>query len=199
MTLAIMLAIMVLTSNSLFAQKGELLYKGRYNCGPDVYPNGMSFPSAFNIIDIEIYANEIELLGFPGKFEYQETLDNGKRKYSGYNKRLFVDENFNLTLYRDEDFVGTIITRYTTNGSSLPQSGNYGGVGSGTYTGGGNKPTSTPTQQNTHKCGLCGGSGRVVENTTSFGNTKYCSECGKTVSDSHYHTTCPSCKGKGYW
>ncbi len=61
-------------------------------------------------------------------------------------------------------------------------------------------PTPTPTPQKTHKCGLCGGSGRVIENNaTSFGNTKWCSECGKTVPDYHYHTVCPSCKGKGYW
>ena len=53
----------------------------------------------------------------------------------------------------------------------------------------------------THKCGLCGGTGRVSETkgVPSFGNTKYCKECGKTVADNHYHTTCPSCKGKGSW
>ncbi len=71
-------------------------------------------------------------------------------------------------------------------------------------------PTSTPTpdpntptpvlQRQQHKCGLCGGSGRVIEtNGISFGNTKWCSECGKTVPDYHYHTVCPSCKGKGWW
>ena len=62
-------------------------------------------------------------------------------------------------------------------------------------------PTPKPTPQKTHQCGLCGGSGRVAttDGVPSFGNTKYCSECGKTVPDNHYHTTCPSCKGKGWW
>lgn len=62
-------------------------------------------------------------------------------------------------------------------------------------------PTPKPTPQKTHQCGLCGGSGRVstTDGVPSFGNTKYCSECGKTVPDNHYHTTCPSCKGKGWW
>lgn len=62
-------------------------------------------------------------------------------------------------------------------------------------------PAPTPTPQpKQHKCGLCGGSGEVIENNaTSFGNTKYCSKCGKTVPDSHYHTICPSCKGTGWW
>lgn len=61
-------------------------------------------------------------------------------------------------------------------------------------------PTPTPSQQTQHKCGLCNGTGRVINTDgVSFGNTKWCSECGKTVPDNHYHTTCPSCKGKGYW
>ena len=56
------------------------------------------------------------------------------------------------------------------------------------------------TTNKTHRCGLCGGSGRMVkEDAISFGNTKYCNECGKTVSDSHYHTKCISCDGKGSW
>ena len=61
--------------------------------------------------------------------------------------------------------------------------------------------SSNSSNQKTHKCGLCGGSGRVSETkgVPSFGNTKYCSECGKTVPGNHYHTTCPSCKGKGWW
>lgn len=51
-----------------------------------------------------------------------------------------------------------------------------------------------------HKCGFCGGSGREVKtDAVSFGYSKYCNECGKTVSGSHYHTTCSSCKGKGWW
>ena len=52
------------------------------------------------------------------------------------------------------------------------------------------------------KCSLCSGTGRVVENdgvTFGLSDTKYCSECGKQVPLSHYHTTCPSCKGKGEW
>lgn len=62
-------------------------------------------------------------------------------------------------------------------------------------------PTPTPTpEQKKHQCGVCGGSGREIRNdATSFGKTKYCSECGKTVSDSHYHAPCRSCKGKGWW
>lgn len=60
--------------------------------------------------------------------------------------------------------------------------------------------TTPTTTTKTHQCGLCGGSGEVIEtNGLSFGNNKYCDKCKKTVPDYHYHTICPSCKGKGYW
>lgn len=60
--------------------------------------------------------------------------------------------------------------------------------------------TTGGTTTKTHKCGLCGGSGRTVKTDgLSFGNNKYCSECGKTVGDYHYHSKCESCGGKGYW
>ncbi len=57
------------------------------------------------------------------------------------------------------------------------------------------------TTTKTHKCGLCGGTGRIAtdKGVASFGNTKYCNECKKTVPDNHYHTKCPSCNGKGWW
>lgn len=214
MILAIMLAIMVLTSNSLFAQsKRELLYKGKYIGGPSVL-NGMSLEDVIGTYTIEIYENEIDIV--PGDTYYFSRIKNGKRNYSiygnPYNSQdifadLLVDNDHNLTLYKYHP-IGTEIKQYTKADSSPANTsqgsyngGSYSGVGgTGTYTGGGNKPTSTPAQQKTHKCGVCGGTGRVVENNAvSFGNTKYCSECGKTVPDSHYHTTCPSCKGKGYW
>lgn len=71
-----------------------------------------------------------------------------------------------------------------------------GGTGNGGNQGGGGS-TAQPKQ---HQCGLCKGSGRTIKtNGTSFGKTKYCSECGKTVPDYHYHSPCESCKGKGWW
>jgi len=78
---------------------------------------------------------------------------------------------------------------------------NLGGTGNNDDKGGGGyTPTPTPTPQKTHQCGLCKGSGRTIKtNGTSFGNTKYCSECRKTVPDYHYHSPCESCGGKGSW
>lgn len=65
--------------------------------------------------------------------------------------------------------------------------------------------TSSPTQSSTptqHKCGVCGGTGRVEYNdVTTYGSTgtKYCSECGKIVPMYHGHKPCQNCKGKGWW
>lgn len=95
----------------------------------------------------------------------------------------------------------------STNGVVIPNqtwnSYHNGGIsnmnsGNNTYNNGNSNNESNTTKQ--HKCGLCNGTGEVINNdATSFGNTKYCNKCGKTVPDSHYHTTCPSCKGKGWW
>lgn len=69
-----------------------------------------------------------------------------------------------------------------------------------TYTPSSSSSSTTTQKREQKKCGACDGTGRVIKNdATSFGQTKYCSECKKTVSASHYHGTCPSCKGKGYW
>lgn len=48
-------------------------------------------------------------------------------------------------------------------------------------------------------CGFCGGKGSTVEYTANYGIKKdfYCDECGKTVTNGHYHRTCTHCGGKG--
>lgn len=69
------------------------------------------------------------------------------------------------------------------------------------YTDNSNTSTATSTQPNSggKKCGFCGGIGSIVENTTNYGIKKdfRCDECGKTVTNGHYHRTCTHCGGKG--
>lgn len=85
------------------------------------------------------------------------------------------------------------------------QNGIYlGGTSGSSSTSSSTSSSSTSTSSTTtktHKCGVCGGTGRMTETkgVPSFGNTKYCNECGKTVPDNHYHTKCTSCDGKGWW
>lgn len=210
---ALMLVCFCASSFTLSAQsKGELLYKGEYNGGPSVL-NGMSSPDILGPYTIEIYENEIDIT--IGDNYYFSGFKNGNRKYSIYGNPshpqnifadLIVDNSYNLTLYRYHP-IGTETKRYTrvdTSPVNTPQGGYYGGGGNnGGYNngGGGNQGGggSTP-QPKQHQCGLCKGSGRTIKTDgTSFGNTKWCSECGKTVPDYHYHSPCESCKGKGWW
>ena len=184
-----------------------LLYRGEYTISEDV---------GSTIEIISIYEDRI-VVGGSFSFDYKSTNSKGNRVYSGNGPfgvywRFYVSPNYNIRLTKDypNPFGGTstaVNCRVTKGQSSMPVQnggGYYGGTGGydtnfGGNTGG-NSGGNTNTQTKTHKCGLCNGTGRVIEtNGTSFGNTKYCSECGKTVPDSHYHTTCPSCKGKGYW
>lgn len=51
-----------------------------------------------------------------------------------------------------------------------------------------------------HQCRVCGGTGQEVRDQYGGGHiSKYCSICDKTVYTIHTHSTCTSCKGKGYW
>jgi len=77
---------------------------------------------------------------------------------------------------------------------------NLGGSNGSTEVSNTSSDSPAPTTK-IHKCNLCNGSGEVTDDTTnpSFGNTKYCNKCKKTVPAGHYHKQCPSCKGTGSW
>ncbi len=65
-----------------------------------------------------------------------------------------------------------------------------------------NSSSSSSSSRAQKTCNLCKGKGRIIETDgLSFGlsSTKWCDECEKNVPVSHYHTVCPSCKGKGKW
>lgn len=208
LTPAIMLVVMVLTSSCLFAQndKGKLLYKGEYIETSSIM-NGVSVQplNGHFYWEVTIYEDRIEDNLGQGTFYFKGITSDGKRKYGDgctYNAYYLVDGNYNITYY-SPDFSNNIV-RNKKKESSVSD-GNYGGGGTGTYTGGnsgndGNKGNTTTTQPKRHKCGVCGGTGREIRtDAVSFGKTKYCSECGKTVPDYHYHAPCRSCGGKGWW
>lgn len=60
--------------------------------------------------------------------------------------------------------------------------------------------TSISTSSSGTKCGVCQGTGSIIEYAANYGIDKrpYCEECGKTVTSGHYHKTCTYCGGKGY-
>ena len=180
--------------------KAELLYKGDYTAGPQVYPDGSSYSDVLGDTRyVEIYSDWLEL--HPGSYSFKNITNNGARRYEAPGGYVLVYKNFNLKKFTYAGNMGVITQEFTKEGSSSTMPQNQGGH----YGGGGNNPKQTPTptptpQPKQHQCGLCKGSGRTIKTDgTSFGKTKYCSECGKTVPDYHYHSPCESCGGKGWW
>lgn len=198
-------------------EKPGLLYKGEYTiCRSRQYDEMTGNPMGISASDetqvVEIYEDHV-YLGVH-YCEYQSTNNRGERVYKdnlNNDATLYVSPNFDIRYYWSMTSMygscnvvipvekGTSYMSGGNGGYNAPQQGGYNGGNSGGNNGG-NSGTNTNTSPKTHKCGLCNGTGRVIENNgTSFGKTKYCNECGKTVPDYHYHTTCPSCNGKGYW
>lgn len=62
-----------------------------------------------------------------------------------------------------------------------------------------NSNSNSSKSRGNRTCGQCNGTGKVIANTASFGNEKWCSECNRKVPAGHYHATCPGCKGHGSW
>lgn len=60
--------------------------------------------------------------------------------------------------------------------------------------------SSTITSRSPRSCGLCGGKGTIVDTVPTFGiiEKEYCSTCGETVYNGHYHKTCKVCHGTGF-
>lgn len=51
-----------------------------------------------------------------------------------------------------------------------------------------------------HQCNLCGGTGRKIRliHPADATQTKWCSECNKSVGTGHFHTRCDLCGGSGW-
>ena len=195
-------------------------YDYRYSTSGELFLSGLSGTISVEVIDKK---KEMYYLAVYSDYEYYYYDIYGSIIFKGDKHKcgkLYYDEEDGFYyydkdcdkdryIYKKLDADGHIIP-IRTYSSSFREWDNYGSsdVWVGSDLDGGyewndySSPqnSSTTPQTGTHKCGLCGGSGWVINNDgISFGNTKYCDECGKTVPDSHYHTICPSCKGKGWW
>lgn len=84
------------------------------------------------------------------------------------------------------------LNNYGSQNTQLSSNDNYGNNSNAS-----NDLSNTTKKQST--CGFCGGKGSTVEYTANYGIKKdfYCDECGKTVTNGHYHRTCTHCGGKG--
>lgn len=167
------------SSNSSAKEEG-LLYKGDYTIGPEVYPDGSSYPSPFGDSEyIEIYTDAIDM-GTRG-YEFKTITNNGTRKYGEAYEYVLVYKNYNIKKFTSVGNLGFITQEFTKKGSSSTtpqnQDGNYGGGGTGTYNGGNSGSSSTSNS---------GG-----YNQPSGPKTKDCPHC-------HHSGKCNSCNGRGW-
>ena len=111
------------------------------------------------------------------------------QSYNAYMQQ--AQENYRLAQIRSQQ-----IQEGLRNGTIVVQSNGHNCTNGQTT-----NNTSTTHQKQQRKCGNCGGKGWIPANTATFGSNKktWCSGCGKNVPVGHYHQTCPSCKGKGWW
>lgn len=72
--------------------------------------------------------------------------------------------------------------------------------GSGTASSGTVAGSRSSSSSSGHQCRLCNGTGRKISLIHPANNTqtKWCTECKKTVGTGHSHTTCDLCGGDGW-
>lgn len=195
------------SASSTSSSDDGLLYKGTYTISGQGYCGalgGYTESGEDRVCEIAIYNDYIIV---DDMFRYDYTKNAGDwRLYSetlsGMKETYKIDPNFNMYYYSSMSGYTwtygvkkgkTTFNKYSNNSSNA----GYKSSSESTNTNSSNEEY-TRTKRT---CGLCGGTGRIAttQGVTSFGNTKWCSECNKTVADNHHHETCPSCKGKGEW
>lgn len=95
-------------------------------------------------------------------------------------------------------YYNNVYPTYNTTGSTgSTYSSSYTTTSSSSSSG----SSSTPAVKTTSRCSVCSGTGTIVKYVSNYGHSekKYCNICNKTVMTGHYHATCTTCRGKGYY
>lgn len=195
-----------------------LLYKGTYTISGQGYNETYGYTNgADEVSEIEIYEEFIIIDGI--QYDYI-SINDPWRTYKGWTLSSGLGEstdfykvNMNTfemikycvtdnqygdnTWYYEIKNGATIFNRHSNN--NLNDFVNYSDVSSSTN----NDTYLVPNHYKRDKkeCTACDGKGWIpsTRGVASFGQEKWCHECGKYVEASHYHETCPSCKGEGEW
>ena len=188
-----------------------LLFEGTYtisNRGYCAELGGYTDPIGVGqVVNVKIYNNYI-IVG--GERHNHVKTSNGYYIYGNLNNTYYKvnSQTFNMSMHMSmyNQFTGFTNTwTYAMEKGEVifniqPNNNNY----NNSTENGGNQNNSTTIQSSgrtPQKCGACDGKGWIpsTSGVASFGQDKWCSECRKKVPASHYHETCPSCKGKGVW
>ena len=187
---------------------GYYTMTGVYQSGGQWFSTGITSLTYFKVYDDEMYEGK-------GTYAYQyvgnERLDDTVfRRYGTDNDNYFLVTYDGLVRWVSAftvnyPMIGTVrtvnVNYYDRGDTRAAYSQEYNGGGS--YSGSTSSSSTAPTGAGTHRCGLCDGKGWVPtdEGVTDFGSTaeKWCEDCRRYVTMSHWHKTCPSCSGKGVW
>ena len=199
------------SSSSSQESSSALLYEGTYTISNQGYCaelGGYTDPVGVDdVINVKIYNGYIIVRGI--RHDYV-SASNGWKVFGGVNGVYYKVnfQTFDMSMYTTmyNQFTGGTNTwtysmvkgevRFNVQSNNNNYNGNSENIN---YN---NNSTSTSrTVRTSKKCNACDGKGWIpsTRGVASFGNEKWCSECQKKVPSSHYHETCPSCKGKGEW
>ena len=122
---------------------------------------------------------------------YKSTMNN---MTSGFWENAAKDEQQRKQMV---DAVAKDVWEHPENYQNVPvQSGSGIGSSAGGGTVSGSNSSSGVSGQ---QCRVCGGTGQKIRliHPGDATQTKWCSECNKTVGTGHFHTQCDNCRGTG--
>lgn len=161
-------------------ENGYLLYYGPTYYGDNTIVQFKSDYSSFNVKtmngDVYVYKRATPPAGVTTcSLIRKPTPSSGSGSGGGYVPPAYPQTTYPSTTY-------PTTTSSSSSSSSSPSS---------------QPATTSPAKR---ECIRCHGSGRQEYEGVTFGlDTKYCSECRKTVPSGHYHGPCQLCNGKGYY
>lgn len=160
----------------------------RYNTYvPSTYPASYNYMPTYYQLDIPVTPPSIDW-GEYFKKEKEDFISKFRANYYTSHGKMPTEEEEELafTQYlqaRNSSISNNNSTQWSNSSSSSSTSS-----------------SSTTSSKPVRRCGLCGGTGTTVESVATFGivEKEYCSTCGKTVYNGHYHKTCSLCHGTGF-
>jgi hypothetical protein len=172
--------------------------------------NGVVTPS--DDAAVEVTFNSDNSLTIEGKkWTYNSKIENQGGWENGHDYVTF-SKNKNMLMYTHQEYVvimwmPSLMINFTDTPTSYEKKLEYANLINGTKSAPSGSSSSSSSSSSSARssssspCPRCGGTGTVIGQRTGYAEiaTKktYCQICKKDVYMTHYHDTCPSCKGSG--